>query len=262
MVSRTAEQFSESVLTRGFTGSVQLSKALEESFGESGHPQFVHLAVGERASCNMVSVFLDLTDFTGRTFWDDADDAASLAHSVLTAFSDVVQKLGGHVLGLRGDGLYAGFGPTGNGHDVIAAAAALTACAASLDAIKNSLNPRLRARSVAPLQARAGLDYGRTTFVRSGTASGSEVNVIGFAPNFAAKCEKRALSWEVVAGEGLQDLMTRGDLFSEHPKSPKTYQRDGERRTYRYFDVNWASLVPFIDSTIDEIDGHPLGTLT
>jgi adenylate cyclase len=261
MASRTAEQFSDSVLMRGLTGSIQLSKALQESFAESGHPQFANLAVGERASCDMVSVFLDLTDFTGRTFWDDADDAASLAHSVLTAFSDVVQKLGGHVLGLRGDGLYAGFGPTGNGSDVIAAAAALTACAASLDAIKSSLNPRLQYRDIAPLQARAGLDYGKTTFVRSGTASGSEVNVIGFAPNFAAKCEKRALSWEVVAGEGLHNLMGGGALFREHSKSPKTYQRDGERRTYKYFDVHWATLVSSVDSTIAEINGHPLGTL-
>src|SRR3712207_9107847 len=102
-----------------------------------GHPDFEDLAVGQRRTAEMVAVFLDLTDFTGRSFWDDEEEVADLAHAVLSGFIQVVARLGGHPLGLRGDGLFAGFSP---GNPQATAALALSACAFALDGVEKEVN--------------------------------------------------------------------------------------------------------------------------
>ncbi|GFG54046.1 hypothetical protein MAGR_54870 [Mycolicibacterium agri] len=133
---------------------------------------------------------------------------------------------------------------------------ALGACAHALNAVEQGLNPRLEAVGIRRVQARAGVDYGRLTFVRSGSQDHSEVNVIGFAANFAAKCEKQAKSWEVVVGEGVQRLLPDSQLI-EHEKSPKRYQRDHLVRYYRFYDYRWRTTLPHIPGTVEQLDGHP-----
>jgi len=207
----------------------------------------------------MASVFFDLTKFTARTFWDDPEEVTMLAHSVLCAFAEVVTDFGGHVLGLRGDGLYAGFGPVVSAEVCVAVAA--IACATAIDAIQNDLNPKLALRKISPIQARAGADFGRTSFIRSGSAEASEVNVIGFAPNFAAKCEKAAASWEVVVGETFASYIVDKALLETHPGSPKRYTRVDETKSYGFSKYRWAKSLKWVDSTIDEIRGLPLENL-
>lgn len=219
-----------------------------------GHPAFNDLAIGERRSTDMVSVFLDLTNFTGRTFWDDESEVVDLAHAVLSGFVDVVTRFGGHPLGLRGDGLFAGFTP---GDRVTTGAMALAASAFALDAVQREINPWLKEQGIASIQARAGLDFGPVTFVRSGTPGHSEVNVLGFAANFAAKCEKVAKSWEIVAGESLVGLFPEPSGFTQHEDSPKEYDRNYERKYYRFYDYRWSAILPFLPTTAEQVNGTP-----
>lgn len=261
MKSFYAEEFSTRVLNRFDTlrnPLVLKSRSVAESL-QTGHPLYNRLEVGQRESCEMASVFLDLTNFTGRTFWDEPGAVADLAHAVLSGFTGIVHSLGGHVLGLRGDGLFAGFGP----HDDprVAVALAALASAASLDAVQTTLNPALTQRGLQPVQARAGCDYGEAVFMRTGTDQISEINVIGFASNFAAKCEKAAMSWEVVIGERFAEYVDNAALLTHHKKSPKTYTRAGEDCRYRFFDYRWRPLLPEVDSTIDELAGRALETV-
>lgn len=218
-----------------------------------GHPDYESLAVGERCTAPMASVFLDLTNFTGRTFWDDQDETADLAHAVLTGLIEVVSNFGGYPLGLRGDGLFAGFSP---GDPAFTATMALSACAFALDAVENEVNPWLDSRGMARVQVRAGLDYGSITFVRTGSRSRSEVNPIGFSANFAAKCEKQARSWEVVVGEGLAGLLPNYQHFTEHPDSPRRYTRDYQTRSYRFFDYGWRKTLQHLSGVADRLGGH------
>lgn len=219
-----------------------------------GHPDFEELRVGQRRTASLATVFLDLTDFTGRSFWDDETEVVDLAHAVLTGFVEVVTGFGGFPLGLRGDGLFAGFGP---GDPQVDAIAALAACAFALDAVQQGLNPRLQSAGIRRVQARAGLDYGRLTFVRTGSREHSEINVIGFAANFAAKCEKWADSWEIVAGEGLQKQLPDAPTLVEHHDSPKKYQRDYQVRYYRFYNYRWRSSLPHLPGALQQINGHP-----
>lgn len=217
-----------------------------------GHPHFADLEVGAKRTADMVAVFLDLTNFTGRTFWDDQEQTADLAHAVLTGFIQIVSDFGGHPLGLRGDGLFAGFSP---GDPALTAVIALAACATALDAVENGVNPWLKHRGIAPVQARAGLDFGAITFVRTGNRERSEINPIGFAANFAAKCEKVANSWEVVVGEGLVKLLPESADFREHALSPKDYVHNYQRRSHAFYDYRWRRALPHVSGVAEALTG-------
>lgn len=240
---------------RNFRAHGQLRSITASAGAESkalGHPAFEELEVGEHKTANMVAVFLDLTNFTGRTFWDDQNDVVALAHAVLSAFVETVQSFGGHPLGLRGDGLFAGFSP---GDPAFTATMALSACAFALDGVESEVNPWLERQGIARIQARAGLDYGPITFVRSGSGEASEINPLGFAANFAAKCEKTANSWEIVAGHGLRTLVPTCSSFAEHENSPKKYTRDYETKEYRFYDYRWRNTLPHLEGVTAALAG-------
>ncbi|MGS2806703.1 adenylate/guanylate cyclase domain-containing protein [Nocardia sp. MW-W600-9] len=260
-MTQMGNEFSNQVLSSyrsAVESKAEASAPLTASAGQivTGHPRFADLAVGQSSSCDMASVFLDLTNFTARTFWDDPEDMTRLAHAVLSGFTLVVKRFGGHVLGLRGDGLFAGFGPAPQPEAVVVVAAA--ACAAALDATRNYLNPQLKTWGIEPVQARAGADYGKATFVRSGTPTANEINIVGFASNFAAKCEKAAKSWELVVGEGFAEYINSPDLLTAHEDSPKRYSRGTDVRRYSYYQHSWQRILPEIDSAMSEISGRPL----
>lgn len=266
MSTDLGQKFGEGVLHRFSTlqhGStdVQLRESVLASVAEikTGHPMAADLHVGQRRSLAMASIFLDLSQFTSRTFWDDAENVAVLAHAVLSGFTDVVQKLGGHVLGLRGDGMFAGFGPTDDPRAAVSAAA--MACAAALDAVQTVLNPRLEAKSIQPVIARAGADYGNAVFIKSGTQEVNEVNVIGFASNFAAKCEKAAAAWETVVGEGFADHIGSSDWLQAHRDSPKRYTRNRQTKSYYFYNYSWRNALSEVDSTVEELRGNSLESI-
>lgn len=222
-----------------------------------GHPDFADLALGESAHCNAVAMFLDLRDFTGRTFWEGPEVTVNLSRAVLTQVVEVVADFGGHALGLRGDGVFVCFGGRRTQDDPFQALLALSAGAFALDATQNALNGLLVMQGLEPVQLRAGADFGRLDFVRTGTADGSEVNVIGFAANFAAKCEKYAKSWELVVGQELAALLPDSGIFTPHERSPKRYQRDLETRTYPFYQVAWRGLIPDLAGVREALAGTP-----
>lgn len=248
---RRAQVFAESAFSA--SSGVPETRAL-------GHPRFEGLRVGQRENVTLAVAFLDLTAFTRRSFWDGADQVADLAHAILTGFVEVVGQFGGHALGLRGDGVFAGFGPGPSG--TMDATMALGACAFALNGVKEEVNPWLTSRGIEPVLARAGVDYGEITFVRTGSASANEVNPIGFAANFAAKCEKHAKSWEIVVGEGAVSELGDALLCVEHAQSPKEFWRRDERRYYRFYDYRWHQTLPALPGVVRELAGMPVTSVT
>ncbi|MDW5329054.1 adenylate/guanylate cyclase domain-containing protein [Plantactinospora sp. KLBMP9567] len=220
------------------------------------------LSLGESGFCEAVALFIDLEQFTQRTFWDPPHEMVLLAHAVLAEVSRTVVQNGGHVLGLRGDGLFACFG-CAESNPAIDATIALASGAQIMDAAKSVLNPMLRERGIEPVQVRAGADFGRLDFVRIGADDISEINVVGFAANFAAKCEKYANSWEYVVGEKFRELLMQENvgLFSEHVESPKRYTRNYETKQYRFYDVSWRRLLSELDGVSEHIAGNPTSAI-
>ena len=242
-----------------------LSKSLRASAAETagqmsrpmGHPDFAGLALNERGHCDAAVAFIDLRGFTARTFWDTPDQVVRLARAVLTQVVEVVDDFGGHVLGLRGDGVFACFGGPDSRSPEIDSLAAVAACAFAMDATQNALNGVLRLSGIEPVQLRAGADHGRLDFVRTGIDGASEVNILGFAPNFAAKCEKKAKSWQLVAGEGLTKHIPDRSLLVKHEDSPKTYEHAGQHRTYAFHNIRWVPLLPDLQGFRADLAGAP-----
>jgi adenylate cyclase len=241
--------------------SVRASGATGRLARPMGHPDFAGLPLGTSDHCDAAVVFLDLAEFTARTFWDSPESVVYLAQAVLTQLTEVVIEMGGHPLGLRGDGLFACFGGPASVSPGIDIGAALGACAFALDATESALNNMLTLSGIDPVRLRAGADYGRLDFVQTGTDGASEVNVIGFAANFAAKCEKKANSWELVVGEGLAAHVGNAALLKEHEDSPKTYQRNYVPASYKFYDVRWRSLVPHTAGVGQDLAGSPISSV-
>jgi len=254
---------------REFDDSIYLSKSAE--YGNAagsirasaagapapmGHPDFAHLGIGESGSRDAAVMFLDMRRFTARSFWDPPEQVLRVNTAVVTELAAAVQRHGGYVLGLRGDGVFACFDGSSALGARAAAGFAVVAGAFALDAVRNALNGLLAASGIDPVQVRVGLDYGRLDFVRIGTPAGSEVNVLGFAANFASKCEKHALSWEMVAGEGLAHNLPQQHV-THHDKSPAEYEHLGERRVYRFYDVSWMSYLEHVPGVADALGGRP-----
>lgn len=265
-MAHSTQSYADAVMStfRGLSGYdlARESKSLYASAADRlaqpmGHPEFADLAVGQSGHCDAVAMFVDLHDFTGRTFWDSPRETVNLSRAVLTQVVEVVGEFGGHVLGLRGDGVFVCFGGPGAQDDGVQAMLALSAGAFALDATQNALNELLVMQGVRPVQMRVGADFGRLDFVRTGTDDASEVNVIGFAANFAAKCEKYAKSWEMVVGEGLAKLLSNQNLFTPHQKSPKRYQRDYQIRDYAFFDTAWRTWLPHLAGVREVLGGTP-----
>lgn len=259
MTDDVRRRFADGVLDRyqKFTapGTVRVAAGTDSSMMPVGHPDFHHLALGDSSTCELTIAFIDMSRFTARSFWEPPRQVTHLAHAVLTQVALVVEVSGGYVLGLRGDGVMAGWGSATSSAQVDVGLG-VAACAVALDACRGALNEMLAASGIEPVQLRAGVDHGRVDLVRIGTPQQSEVNIVGHAANFAAKCEKYANSWEIVVGEGSSQYLSDG-LLSQHSESPKRYQYRGQNRTYRFYDLAWSSIVREAVTAIQQVGGRP-----
>lgn len=272
-MARSREEFADAVMRR--SGDFERSdirkrlaldgadtlRASAASAPPLGHPAFADLPLGASGTTDAVAMFLDLRRFTARSLWDPPEQIIRVNVAVISELASAVEQRGGYVLGFRGDGVFACFDGAGGLESRGVAGIALGAAAWALDAVQNALNGLLSLSGIEPVQVRAGLDYGRLDFVRIGSPSGSsEVNVLGFAANFASKCEKAALAWEVVVGESMAALLPDDDL-THHQDSPTYYTRNGRTRSYHFYDVALSKYLRHIQGVADELHGQPVSEI-
>lgn len=231
------------------------SDTADSGFVPLGHPEFQDLRLGESGHCDLATAFIDLRKFTRRTYLsDDPAKLVFLANAFLTQCAQIVQDRGGHVLGFRGDGLFAGFGGPG-GNAEVQVRCAVDACVFALDATNNVLNAMLVADGEDRIQVRAGVDFGRADFVRSGTAQGSEVNVVGFAANSSSKAQTKAKSWELVIGRDAAGVLGEAYLLPDKAE-PAVYEDDGVRNEYEYYKVNTSMFLEEAAALPEQLNGR------
>jgi class 3 adenylate cyclase len=169
-------------------------------------------------------------------------------------------KLGYAALGLRGDGVFAFFGDPRRVENRQLAAIAVGTTGLAMEAIRSDLNPILDQRGMERVQVRAGMDFGEVTFAQVGTPHGCEVNPTGFTSNFAAKCEKKAKSWEVVAGQGLADILP-SHLLDRRGERAEEYTRGDSTKLYQHHYVEWEGFVEHMESIDRQLNGSPASAI-
>ena len=86
------------------------------------------------------------------------------------------------------------------------------------------------------------------------------MNVLGFAANFASKCAKIANSWEMVAGQSLAALLPPDDV-EIHKQSPHRYMRDGDTRSYHFYEVSWIRYLKHVEGISVQLAGRPVSAV-
>lgn len=231
-----------------------LTEATRELKERSEPPGFEGLEIGQAATGRFACLHIDMSDFTARSFWEPSHEVAQLSMVLLSMYSEVVESFGGYVFGLRGDGVFAGFGGLDARHPEVDCVLALAAAAWCLSATRDDFNNEAQRWSSEPVHLKVGADWGEITLARAGTRSSSELNPQGFAANFSAKCEKFANAWELIAGQDfVQYLDDR--LHTSHLDSPKRYQRAGDVRFYHFARVNWTPALDHLDAIPAQLSG-------
>ena len=116
----------------------------------------------------------------------------------------------------------------------------------------------LEREGIAPVRAAVGADLGLVSLVRSGDSVSSDVYIVGFSANFAARCEKIANSWEFIVGEGFGHRINNPSMIGRHEQSPKRYASGDNQRAYSFFVYNWRPAVEPAASLAREFSGEPL----
>ena len=135
-----------------------------------GHIEHINAAI-------MVS---DIRDWTGLSNRMDVNDALALANAYFDIISGAVEKNGGEILKLIGDGVLAIF-PSGEQPD-----SSETACRHALAAAHQALQVTNRPSD---LQFGIGLHYGEVLYGNIGSATRIDFTVLGQAVNITARIE-------------------------------------------------------------------------
>jgi adenylate cyclase len=249
----TAVEALQQSVTRSVAQASQ-ANLLASAFGaKNRHPGATQAVErGTAHTATLTCAYIDLTRFTRRTFWESHQQVVALGDAVVGGFAQIIHAFGGYVIGLRGDGLIAGF----DGAEISKKAVALAATAVCLNTVEGPINEWLRAQRREGLQAKAGLDFGQVTFLP--VAETSDYNMLGFALNFAAKCEKSANSWEVVAGQGFAGEFSHTSLVTSHEESPKEYTMAGTTKQYSFYDVSWRPFVGDANGVLAQLGNRSL----
>lgn len=88
------EQKSVDPLTERLRASAASAPAL-------GHPAFADLPLGAAGTIDAAAMFLDLRQFTARSFWDPPMEMLRVNVAVITEIATAVQQHGGYILGFR-----------------------------------------------------------------------------------------------------------------------------------------------------------------
>jgi len=190
-------------------------------------PRFDRLKVGTGVDAWAVILFVDLRNSSRRADEYGAKATYLTMHTYLPTMAYLVGKAGGHIVGYRGDGLFAAFGIDDTGHnpsdlDHGAEVQASIRCAkAMVEAVDDVINPVLAAADIpAGLRIGVGIDAHKVVITSIGLRSAYEVTAYGTAVNKAAKESDRG-NGEVMISIRAKRMLplstTRHQWFKPYP---------------------------------------------
>lgn len=188
-------QFSE---IERYAKSAQTRSLEASSIGDV--PAYNVLECGYGVAANAVIVSVDLRASSKRAIEIGPKDTYISMHTFLSTMAEIVRHAGGLIVGLRGDGLIAGFGvkdkddPDANWEEGPRAAKRGTHCGkAMIEAVDDIINPLLVSESIeGGLQIGVGVSAGEVVITRIGLRCANEVTAYGPPVNQACHLTERS----------------------------------------------------------------------
>jgi class 3 adenylate cyclase/tetratricopeptide (TPR) repeat protein len=147
-----------------------------------------HAHGGERRQ--LTALFCDIAGFTRLSTQLDVEDLQTVMNEYYRLCTEVVERFGGHVGQLLGDGVLAYFGyPAAHEDDAARAVTAALSILDAMPALRRSLTGRLVEASDSSLGVRMGIHTGIVVVGENDFAPGGEVVALGTSLNIASRLQ-------------------------------------------------------------------------
>jgi class 3 adenylate cyclase len=156
--------------------------------------------------------FSDLTGFTAMTEQLEAEDVRDVMDAIFNKAAHIIDRYGGRIASLLGDGVMAVFGdPVANEDDAIRAVRAVIELHDAVD----TMSPAIERHIGRPVRMHSGIETGMV--VTSPTAFlGAVAGLVGDTVNVAARLEDLSSTGEILVGPNTYQLVANLVEVEEH----------------------------------------------
>lgn len=211
-------------------GSTRMSASARGSITDLPEYKVLEHSTGRAAWAVVLAV--DLRQSSWRAIHHGAENTFLTMHTYLPTMARLVKDAEGQVIGMRGDGLFAGFGVTtltGSNSEVAPAVGSKAAqsgvrCGkAMIEAIEDIINPLLKSEGMPDgLQIGVGVDVGNVVITRIGLETANEVTAYGPPINRVCKSLTSNLLNCIRVADKVKDLFpsSKGGRVTFKPSPP------------------------------------------
>ena len=182
---------------------------------------------------SLVIMYVDLVGSTRMSMTLPADKLVTISRAFSYEMSSVVESYDGYVLKYVGDAVIAFFPSDFNKY--LTYDKAIRCAKSMITVLKNGFNPILRKDNCAELQIKIGIDEGENVVVQHGYDRTSQIDLLGYTMNVAAKITSLTGPNQVSIGENVYQLL--------HPNTQAEYHESLS------LDNEWK----YLDSDTDKI---------
>jgi class 3 adenylate cyclase len=153
----------------------------------------------------LVIVYADLVGSTDMSMTLPVDKLSTIIQAFTYEMTSVVESHSGYVLKYVGDAVIAFFP---SGYNKLLACDRAVQCANSMiTVIKNGINPILNQYDYPELNVKVGIDEGENVIVQYGHDKSSQIDILGYCMNIAAKITQLTLPNRISIGEDVYDML-------------------------------------------------------
>ena len=154
---------------------------------------------------SLVILYADLVGSTDMSMTLPVDKLSTIVQAFTYEMTSVVESHLGYVLKYVGDALIAFF--PSNYNKLLACDRAVQCANSMITVVKNGLNPILNQYDYPELNVKVGMDEGENVIVQYGHDRSSQIDVLGYCMNIAAKITQLTQPNRISIGEDVYDML-------------------------------------------------------
>lgn len=184
----------------------------------------------------LVIMYADLVGSTNMSMTLPADKLTTIIRAFTYEMSQVIYSHEGYVLKYVGDAVISFFPASYN--KLLASDKAVQCAKSMLTVVKNGINPILNQYDYPELNVKLGLDEGENVIVQYGHDKGSQIDILGYCMNIAAKITSLTGPNKISIGEDVYNMLHPSirAKFKEMKLNPEDWKYT-DRQTGRLYRV-------------------------